>query len=590
VQQPNAGFQVPAGADAIRSLAAITAELAAAETMDTVIDIAVLHMADAARAAVSTLLLVDGDELVVVGHAGVAESTIVRWTRIPIANENPASEAIRTRSPVIATTAEQMRARYPQMAAVTPTRRSVICLPLNTGEETLGSIGLTFEQNWSPGPDELDFLMIAADSCAQTIRRVRATAEAADRATHLRFLADASAEMSRSLDYSTTLANVARLAVPELADWCAVDLLVNGVVTTLAVAHADPAKVAWARQLREQFPVDQAASAGSVNVIRTGQSEFYPNVTDEMLLASARGARHLELMQQQQMHSVLAVPLLAGRDPIGAITFCRAETPHAFTKQDLTLAEDLGRRAGTAIENARLHAQTASVALQFQQAALPQNLDAIEGWEVASYYTPNGNTEVGGDFFDAVRLADGRLSVFIGDVVGHGVHAAAAMAQVRAALRAFLTIDPDPVAVVSKVDNMYEQLGIPPFVTLVYGLLHPDGTFQFVNAGHYPPMVVTAAGTTRYLEGAPRPPIGVRPAAVPSLTAYLDSDDILLLYTDGVVERREDPFEAGMKALAGHATALPAASLTGWISALIAATTLDLSTDDDVAAIAVRAR
>ncbi len=168
------GFRAPAGADAIRQLAKVTAQLAAADTMAEVLQVAVVDMRRAVRAAVSVLILVetgaDGKptgDLITVGHDGIELEKINRWLRMPLDGDNPASEAVRTRRPVVTVLPDEVRARYPQMADDTPPERSVICLPLNAGDAVLGAIGLTFEDNWNPGPDELDFMTIVADNCAQ---------------------------------------------------------------------------------------------------------------------------------------------------------------------------------------------------------------------------------------------------------------------------------------------------------------------------------------------------------------------------------------------------------------------------------------
>lgn len=576
-------------------LAAVTAELVAADAMDSVITIVVSHVVDAVNAAVSTLILREADGLRIVGQRGVAAEKAERWTTFPVSDQNPASEAVRTGLPVVAATAAEVRRRYPMMAADTPEQRSVVCLPLKAVGEVLGVIGLTFEENWSPGRAELGFLMTFADTCAQAILRVRATEEASQSATRLRFLAQASAELASSLDYRTTLSKVAHLAVPTLADWCAVDLLVEDQLVSLAVAHVDPAKIAWAWELRERYPVDMEAPTGPPNVVRTGVSELYAQVTDEMLVATARDEQHLRLSRELQLHSVVIVALIARGRTLGTITLIRAEKQQQFTDADVSLAEDLGSRAGVAIDNARLYDQTANVALQLQSAVLPDHLDELPGWETASHYSPDGQAQVGGDFFDAVRLPDGRLALFIGDVMGHGIQAAATMAQMRAAVRAFLTVDPDPVVVVTTLDAMFRQLGVRSLVTLIYALISPTGELELVNAGHPPPLVVARDGT-RLLSCCSRPPLGTHPPDAGLSTGHgtsptplhLEPGDILLLYTDGLTERRGENFDVGLARLIEHSRALRITSLKAGLAQLVKHLANEDPRGDDVAAIAVR--
>ena len=172
------------------------------------------------------------------------------------------------------------------------------------------------------------------------------------------FLGEASALLAASLDYETTLARVAHVAVPRLGDWCAVDVLdEDGSVRRLAVAHVDPAKVAWARELQERYPPDPDAPRGVYQVLRTGRSEFYPEIPDALLVAAARDAEHLRLLRDLGFTSAMVVPLLARGRTLGAITLVSAESGRRYRRDDLALAEELARRAAYAVDNARLYAE-----------------------------------------------------------------------------------------------------------------------------------------------------------------------------------------------------------------------------------------
>jgi serine phosphatase RsbU (regulator of sigma subunit) len=585
IRPAGAGFQVPAESAVLARLAAVTAELVAAESMEAVIPIVVSHALDAVHAAVSTLILRDGTELHIVGQHGVAIEKAQRWASFGVADENPASEAVRTGTPVIAATAAEVRRRYPLMAPDTPENRSVICLPLVVVGDVLGAIGLTFDQNWSPGPDELRFLMTFADTCAQAIRRVRATEEAAQNAGRLQFLARASAELASSLDYRATLSSVARLAVPTLGAWCAVDLLVDDRLVTLAVTHADPAKERWAWQLRERYPVDMSATSGAPNVARTGVSELYEEITDAMLVAAARDDEQLRLSRELQLRSVIISPLIARGRVVGVITLARTETQPRFSLVDLALAEDLGARAGVAVDNARLYDEAANVALELQRAVLPDHLDNLAGWETASHYLPDGNAQVGGDFFDAVGLPDAGLAVFIGDVMGHGIQAAATMAQMRAAVRAFLTDNPDPQVVAARLDAMFTQFATGSLVSLIYAVIRPDGDVVLINAGHLPPLHVQANGAA-FVHAAPRPLLGARASHTNATKLHLEPGDIFLLYTDGLTERRGEPLDVGLDRLIRHSAELQGPDLDQGLADL--ADHMASPNHDDVAALAVR--
>lgn len=175
---------------------------------------------------------------------------------------------------------------------------------------------------------------------------------------NLAFLAEASKVLSSSLDYHHTLRTVAKLAVPQIADWCAVDMLVGRRVELLAVAHVDPERSRWAAAMREREPVDVDAPEGVAKVLRTGLPEFFPSISDEYLVAVAKDEETLALARALQLCSAMVVPLMVRDDAIGAITFVTAESGRHYTEADLRMAEELASRAALAIENSRLYGES----------------------------------------------------------------------------------------------------------------------------------------------------------------------------------------------------------------------------------------
>ena len=182
------------------------------------------------------------------------------------------------------------------------------------------------------------------------------TANGAQR--HFAFLAEASAHLATSLDYATTLRHVARLAVPELADWCVVDTLDEAeTIRLLAVAHVDPAKEAVVRELRRRYPPAPQARYGLQKVLRTGRAELYPDIQIAWRREAARDVEHLRLMEALDARSSMCVPLVARGQTLGAMTFVCAASGRRYGASDLALAEDLGRRCALALDNARLYGQ-----------------------------------------------------------------------------------------------------------------------------------------------------------------------------------------------------------------------------------------
>ncbi|HEY2272095.1 MAG TPA: SpoIIE family protein phosphatase [Jatrophihabitantaceae bacterium] len=573
----------------LQQLARVSNELGAADTMDDVIEAAVRHAARAIGASVSTLMVTEGDRLRLLAGEGLRDGVLERWSSFGLDDRNPASEAARTGRPVVLGSPPLVESAYPVLRDEMPEGRSLMCLPLDSSQPSVGVIGLTFEAGWLPGPNEMDFLTAYADACGQAVRRVAAGAVAQARAKRLTFLAQVSQELSSSLDDRATLTNVANLIVPELADWCAVSVSHDGALRTVAVAHQDPDMVQWAWELQDRYPTDPDAPAGAPHVIRTGVSELYPEISDDMLAAGARDEEHLRIARELDLRSALVVPLAARGRTLGSITMIRTSDRSPYDDSDLAFAEDLGRRAGVAIDNAQLYAQTQDVALQLQRAVLPEALDNISGWEIATYYAPGGRGGVGGDFYDAIALPDGALAFVIGDVMGHGVPAAAAMAQLRSAVRAYLCIDPEPAAVARKLDVMFAELGITQLATLVYGVVDTgSGRASFVNAGHFPPVLVRPGEPPSYVQTSPRLPLGAGGDERTSTTIDFGGRDTLLLFTDGLVEHRGEVIDTGLNRLAALAHRLSEGPLQEQLDGIVAALSDDARGDDDTTAFALR--
>lgn len=463
----------------------------------------------------------------------------------------------------------------------------MVCLPLGVDGRRLGVISLGFPEQRIPDNKELQFLTVFADTCAQALERLRALEAARTAAARIGLLADVSIALAQSLDYRTTLTTVARLTVPTLADWCAVEILDNGTLTTLAVEHSDPGKVAMALTYQQRYPPDPAATTGPYNVVKTGRPELYPEITDEMLVATARDEDHLRLTRDLGLASVIVVPLTARGRTLGVITLVSAESGRRFGRADLAFAEDLAQRAGAAIDNAHLFTQTQETAVRLQRAILPRELPMCPGLEISSHYAPAGHSEVGGDFYDVLALPGGRIAAFLGDVAGRGIPAAAAMAQIRAAIRAYAAIDPDPSVVFTKLDSLTAMMPVSDFVTVIYLLIDANlDQFSLISAGHPPALLIDADANVTVLRPPPGTPLGIS-ADRRSVVISLSRGNTVLLYSDGLIERRTEAIDIGIDRLTKDVQRLGPGRGAGELARLAAAAG---QVEDDVTLLAVRRR
>jgi serine phosphatase RsbU (regulator of sigma subunit)/PAS domain-containing protein len=356
-----------------------------------------------------------------------------------------------------------------------------------------------------------------------------------------RMLAEASDALASSFDYKATLQRVAEVAVPDLADWCGLDVPgAGGYAQLVAIAHVDPAKIALARQMRARYPVPLDREQGIAAVMQGDPSFVRAEVSERELRAYAQDEEHFEMLRELGMASVIVVPLAAGGQRLGTLILARSTPGRPFDAADLELAGELGRRAGTAVLNARAYTERASIAATLQRGLRPPELLAPPGFEIASHYEAAGElNEVGGDFYDAFTTADGWM-LAIGDVAGHGAEAAALTALARWTLRSTSQLTRNAARAVHQLNATLRDLPQLSLCTAVCVHLRAapgaaEATATIANCGHPRPLLVRdgraeEVGCTGPMAGAFDD--GEWDRAVVTLRA----GDTLVLYTDGVLD------------------------------------------------------
>jgi serine phosphatase RsbU (regulator of sigma subunit)/PAS domain-containing protein len=355
-----------------------------------------------------------------------------------------------------------------------------------------------------------------------------------------RLLARASEVLSSSFDYEETLQRVAEIAVPTLADWAAVDMLGRGgMIEQVAVAHSDPERVALAHRLRESYPVRDSDAPGLPAVIRHGRSEVQHRIPDEALVAYAEDEEHLRMLREVGFGSLMMVPLQAGSETLGALTFVNSDPARAFGDAELQLAQELGRRAGVAVLNSRLYSRRTEIARALQHGLMPPELPDVPGWSAAVLYRPAGElNEVGGDFYDIFEGPDGWMLV-IGDIAGQGAEAATRTSLARFTARTAAELTGDVSRAIGQLNETLRGQSGLPLCTIVCGSLKhtSDGGAQLTmaSAGHPPPLLVRGGEVIPV--GDPGTIAGAFDGEQwPSATVELIPGDTLVFYTDGVID------------------------------------------------------
>nr|WP_107364844.1 SpoIIE family protein phosphatase [Streptomyces agglomeratus] len=412
----------------------------------------------------------------------------------------------------------------------------------------------------------------------------------------LTLLAETTTQLTSTLDVDEALHRLAALTVPRLADWAVFDLLTehDEVRRVLVMHHKDGILVERDDLQGPMPPVPEESPMPLSRALRGAASALAGPATYQGPPDSGIAVEQQRLFTETGMHSAVIAPIRGLRDVLGALTLGRAQRHDAFTPADLPLLEDLTRRAGLALDNARLYQRQRKVAETMQRHLLPQ-LPTLPGLQMTARYVPAPDaSSVGGDWYDAFALAAHTHALAIGDVVGHDLDAAAGMAQVRNMLRAFAWSRPEaaPSAVVTRLDEAVMHIAEVPMATMILArlTLGDDALWRlrWTNAGHPPPLLVTHDGQARYLDEAHGMLLGTgvnRPR--PDAVAVLPPQATLLLYTDGLIESPQHSLDRGLDRLRRHAASLAHRPLGSFCDALLEQVRPD-DNDDDVAMIALR--
>ncbi|MFI8521899.1 SpoIIE family protein phosphatase [Streptomyces sp. NPDC085481] len=463
------------------------------------------------------------------------------------------------------------------------------------------------EQVWSMSLYRLELagqrIVGVAASVVDITDQHHAAKAAAQARRRLAVIADASERVGTTLDLDLTAHELADLVVPEFADIAAVDVLEEILTgphpggtsaSGPAVFRALAVKAAYATPAHEAAdPVGEPARYGAERLVtqcaRTGRPVLVEHVTEGDLARIARSPTAAVLLRQAGIHSYLAVPLRARGVVLGVLDLKRARNSLPFDRDDVLLAGELAARAAVAIDNARWYRRQSQAALALQRHLLPHGPARLKGLDVAYRYQPaSAAVEVGGDWFDAIPLADDRTALVVGDVMGNGINAAATMGQVRTAARTLAGLGLSPAVVLTQLDRTVVDLD-DAMATCVYAVYDPHrGSFRIANAGHPPPVHVPAGGGPRLLDLSTGAPLGVGGVAFRNEEIPFAAGDELVLYTDGLVETRDQDIDVRLATLT-HLLDRPSLPLEETCDLLLDALR---GTDghDDVALLIARAR
>jgi PAS domain S-box-containing protein len=386
------------------------------------------------------------------------------------------------------------------------------------------------------------------DRVAEDQERRRRATEAIEAATsaliqheRLQFVLAINDTLNSAASVQEIMANVTSAAVPRLGDWCTIHVLPfdGGEIPESDIAHVDPAMVAFARDLQQRFPYVPDAPTGVPKVMRSGQTEFYPDINDDLLTDLEATAEERELIERLALGSAIAVPLVKHGRVLGAMQFVMSKSSRRYAPDDVALAEAVAGRIAASLENRRLNEQQRLIAETLQRSLLPASIPRIDGLDIAVRYSAAGEaSEVGGDFYDVFAIDDDTWAVVIGDVCGTGPAAASLTGLARHSIRASAWHGDGPVDVLRSLNRAVLRSQSDSFCTAAFATFAPTGaafTLSVTCGGHPLPIrvrdgVATSLGRYGTLLGM------LAEIECATTTTTVRPGDLIVFFTDGATD------------------------------------------------------
>ena len=542
----------------VRVLQQIVADLAAAPTEVEVAEAVVQAPGPAFGAAGSRIWLVDSDRELLAVRASTGPD-VIALDDVPLSWTRPVAEVAQRGELTVVGSIMVAEQQFPELAEEmwASGRRTVVLLPLTTmptggphAAHVLGVLAFGFNEERELSENELRVVRLLGHQAGQALDRARLYDDARRRESRAAFLA----ETSRALDeIPRLLPRAHRLVeriVPEVAEWAAVRLHVGpaGLIADAGGPAPDPDRLA-----------ERVAA-----VIASG----VPSLRDEDGLDP----------------DCAVLPLTARGKVLGTLSLRMAADRRTSAGEAAFLGE-LAGRAGLALENARLYEQERAIARTLQRSLLAGQLPTDSRFVLQTHYQPaTQELEVGGDWYDAFLVDSDRLAVAIGDVVGRGIDAATTMGQLRSAIRALASKETGPAGMLERLDQFVERVESARVATVAYAEISlSSGEMTYACAGHMPPLLAGPVGPPRYLMDGRSAPLGSRAGRTHRIESRIRllPGSRLLLYTDGLIERRTRTIDRGFGVLAREYGRLRDAPLEG-LPAALADTLIGRDHTDDI--------
>lgn len=531
----------------IGRLQAVTEALSEAATRAEVANVLVREGLVALRAQAGAVLglVAEGTEFEALASTGYPEALQAAWERSDATVAGPASEAVRTGHLIVVESAAELVARWPHQAQTQHVTgdEATITAPLLVGDDRIGVIHIGFRRTRQFHPDDLAFVQTLARQCAQALERARLYEEELQAREQAERLSGRLRRLQTVVDAtfaSGSLDELLENLLTRLRDAVESDTATILILDETEQVLVTRESLGFAERIASRVPVGE----GFAGQIAATQRQLVVPDTSQIEIVGAQ-------LRDSGIVSLAGVPLVTDGRTIGVV-HVGMRTPREFDREDVLLLRLVAARAAVAIDRAQVHEREHRIAEILQRSLLPERLPAIEGVEAAARYVPGTvGVAVGGDWYDVFEVADGSIGVAVGDVVGHGVRAAATMGRLRNVLRAYATEGFGPAETLTRLNRLACESGDDIFATVVFTVLTPSRSqLVLASAGHPPPLLRAPDGAVRLLDEGRSLPIGAAPdASYSEVELPLEPGSSMVLYTDGLVERRGESIDVGIARL-----------------------------------------
>ncbi len=467
---------------------------------------------------------------------------------------------------------------------------SHVLVPVVKHGRTSAGLAVHYAEPHQWTAEEVAVIEDAAERTSVAMERIRDEESARTRQLRAELLAELLAELESHHTVEQQLEALAELLVPRLADYVSIETPLQS--EPLAVAHRDPTVLETLRTLRTDHRVG-LNDAYSTAHVAAGQAQLISEITAATLATYTRDRRRGALLAELAPRSHMAVPLDLGNGTVGALVVGLSDPSRVpYTPDDLSFLREAAQRVGVVLAANRLRHEEHSISVRLQRALLPDSV----AWHPnvlieARYEAASHVMEVGGDWYDTFTWPNGHIGIVVGDVVGHNLESAAVMGHLRAAAAALaMYVEPDPGALLEALDRSARGPDGTAFATVVCVILDPaTGELKYSSAGHPPILVIEPDGTPRLLDdaqGLPLCALATGPRATSS--TVLQPGSLIVMYTDGLIERRTAPIDDGLEHLRQLAVRIADESLDRIADQVIAEMARSGDVEDDVVVVACR--